>query len=420
MSITNKTSLIGEGTYGWIFHPAIPTSNTETKAVTMVSKVFHEKEFADAEYTGALLMTNNEDADKHMILPKGIYELSYADLWSTLKKREDTKAITKLKAFDYSQRFYQVIYEGIGDVSYQSFITNPCGFDLKDALNYIIQITKSVEYFVQHKLIHSDVKPGNVIIIDGKTKFIDFGMASRFSNYAQNAQEYPHDYYYWPIEKQLYASICELVNPHLYDLVHGIPEQYWNDKIKKMDFKVVSNRINKSFKKCNMIPYFYRKIVGRVIDAAVLMPSNDEMFYNSIKEMDIDVLDSMDTFKYITDEITTLSTEFIETVIKKNYPQDNTPSNEEFFKILADKKSKHALEMKKLNRQFSEFYNKIDVFGVGILIKDTVSKYKSLPFVSDKNNDILDTLEWLAGKAHHVDVVERLTPTELRELLEKI
>jgi serine/threonine protein kinase len=423
MSSTTETSLIGEGAYGWIFYPAIPSSNTEAIRfpTTMVSKVFLEKESADTDYYGGLLMTNNKDADKHMIIPKGMYELSYIDLCSTLTERTDTKALTKLTPFDSSQIFYQVIYEGKGEVSYQSFITDPCGFDLVEALDYIIQITKSIEYFVENKLIHNDVKPGNVIITNGETRFIDFGMSSRFANYAQNAQEYPDDYNYWPIEKQLYASISDLTNPHFCDLVYGISEQFWNDKIKNKSFKDISNLINGSFKKCNSIPYFFRKMVNRVIKARVLMPSDDELFYKSIKEMNIiTVVDSIDTFKYITDQITSLQAEFIGAVLKKNYPYD-TPSNEEFLTNLDNKKTKHDLEMNKLNEQFNEFYNKIDVFGLGILIRDTISKYRQLQsIVSDENNDILRKLEPLADKASHINVVARFTPTELLAQLEMI
>lgn len=151
------------------------------------------------------------------------------------------------------------------------------------------------------------------------------------------------------------------------------------------------------------------------------MPSDDELFYKSIKEMNIiTVVDSIDTFKYITDQITSLQAEFIGAVLKKNYPYD-TPSNEEFLTNLDNKKTKHALEMNKLNEQFNEFYNKIDVFGLGILIRDTISKYRQLQsIVSDENNDILRKLEPLADKASHINVVARFTPTELLAQLEMI
>lgn len=419
MNTTETTTLLGEGAYGWIFHPAIPSSIEVNMTPTMVSKVFLEKEYADNEYKRAVLMMNNVDSDKHMILPKSLSYLSHSALYSELMNRNDTVGLKKLESFDSSQSFYQVIYEGKGDFSYHSFITNPDGFDLKDALNYVIQITKSVEYFVQNKLIHNDVKPGNVIITDGKTKFIDFGMSSRFSNYAQIAQDFPDDYRYWPIEKQLYSSISALVNLQFRDLTSGIPEYIWNDKIKDKRYDDVSKNVKRNFRQSEIIPDFYKQIVDRVVDAQVLMPTIDTVFYKTLKHMQIEIPDEIDTFQYFTDEINSLPVEFVQSSINTMYSED-APTYEEFLMKLSEKKEKHEIEMNKLNEQFCEFYDKIDVFGLGLIIKETLTEYRNKAYITDDEHDVINKLDKLVINACQVNVMYRCTPTDLLEQLQKI
>nr|QOI90355.1 hypothetical protein HWQ62_00218 [Pyramimonas orientalis virus] len=453
----NDTTLIGQGSFGMIFHPAIPT--TDEMNPNMVSKVFFQKEHAVNDYNRSLMMTDNKDARKHMILPTKMYSLTRDALLSELENRGDTEAITLIeKHLDELEEHFditQVIYEEKGE-SYLSFITNPNGFELKDAVEYMIQMSKSVEYFVQNELIHNDVKPGNVIITDGEAKFIDFGMSSKYSNYAQTAQDYNMTYEYWPMEKKLYADICFLVNPELSDLAYGIPESHWNDKMKNrdidgisknivrqfkrstlspiryqrnltkvMDSQVVkmknrdidgiSKNIVRQFKRSTLFPIHYQRILTKVMDSQVVMPTTDETFYKTIKLM-IGSCPETDTFTFMNNCVQDLPEEFLCSSIKSKYP-DVCPANEEFRMKLSMKTDEHNFEMNKLNEQFKEFYDKIDVYGLGVTLKDTIKEFKAQ---SDDDTELIHKLEVIANNATHIEPSKRLSPSEMRIQLEDL
>lgn len=412
----NDTTLIGQGSFGMIFHPAIPT--TDEMNPNMVSKVFFQKEHAVNDYNRSLMMTDNKDARKHMILPTKMYSLTRDALLSELENRGDTEAITLIeKHLDELEEHFditQVIYEEKGE-SYLSFITNPNGFELKDAVEYMIQMSKSVEYFVQNELIHNDVKPGNVIITDGEAKFIDFGMSSKYSNYAQTAQDYNMTYEYWPMEKKLYADICFLVNPELSDLAYGIPESHWNDKMKNRDIDGISKNIVRQFKRSTLFPIHYQRILTKVMDSQVVMPTTDETFYKTIKLM-IGSCPETDTFTFMNNCVQDLPEEFLCSSIKSKYP-DVCPANEEFRMKLSMKTDEHNFEMNKLNEQFKEFYDKIDVYGLGVTLKDTIKEFKAQ---SDDDTELIHKLEVIANNATHIEPSKRLSPSEMRIQLEDL
>lgn len=59
--------------------------------------------------------------------------------------------------------------------SYQSDIP------LSKIISYWYQMLKAVEYIHSHGVIHSDLKPANFLLVNGRLKLIDFGIASNIS-----------------------------------------------------------------------------------------------------------------------------------------------------------------------------------------------------------------------------------------------
>lgn len=52
---------------------------------------------------------------------------------------------------------------------------------LYNLINYWYQILQSVDYIHKNGIIHSDLKPANFLMINGRLKLIDFGIASNIS-----------------------------------------------------------------------------------------------------------------------------------------------------------------------------------------------------------------------------------------------
>ena len=69
-----------------------------------------------------------------------------------------------------------VIIMELADNSLKNIISH---LDEATALHYFLNICKGMQYLHQHKLIHRDIKPDNILIKDGVAKLSDFGLIKR-------------------------------------------------------------------------------------------------------------------------------------------------------------------------------------------------------------------------------------------------
>lgn len=60
----------------------------------------------------------------------------------------------------------------------QNYTTN---LPLYSLMNILYQMLQAVNYIHQHGVIHSDLKPANFLMVNGRLKLIDFGIASNIS-----------------------------------------------------------------------------------------------------------------------------------------------------------------------------------------------------------------------------------------------
>ncbi|BFF89333.1 dual specificity protein kinase TTK [Drosophila madeirensis] len=104
----------------------------------------------------------------------------------------ETKLLEKLQGnvcvvalYDYQllreeSKLYMVMEKGDCDLNkiLQSYTTNLPSYSL---MSILYQMLQAVNYIHQHGVIHSDLKPANFLMVNGRLKLIDFGIASNIS-----------------------------------------------------------------------------------------------------------------------------------------------------------------------------------------------------------------------------------------------
>ncbi|XP_060648875.1 dual specificity protein kinase TTK [Drosophila nasuta] len=104
----------------------------------------------------------------------------------------ETKLLEKLQGnicvvslYDYEllraeSKLYLVMEKGDCDLNkiLQGFTTN---LPLYNLMNILYQMLQAVNYIHQHGVIHSDLKPANFLMANGRLKLIDFGIASNIA-----------------------------------------------------------------------------------------------------------------------------------------------------------------------------------------------------------------------------------------------
>ncbi|EDW34549.1 GL21521 [Drosophila persimilis] len=104
----------------------------------------------------------------------------------------ETKLLEKLQGnvcvvalYDYQllreeSKLYVVMEKGDSDLNkiLQSYTTNLPAYSL---MSILYQMLQAVNYIHLHGVIHSDLKPANFLMVNGRLKLIDFGIASNIS-----------------------------------------------------------------------------------------------------------------------------------------------------------------------------------------------------------------------------------------------
>lgn len=93
--------------------------------------------------------------------------------------------------FDRDDETVYMTMEILKGVSLEDFIkNNPNGVSIKSACKIIQDIAQGLSYAHANKIIHSDLKPGNIFISDdGSAKVLDFGIARAMTNLSDIASD---------------------------------------------------------------------------------------------------------------------------------------------------------------------------------------------------------------------------------------
>jgi len=102
------------------------------------------------------------------------------------KFRDEARTIANLnhenivKVYDIENLYRTVfiVMESLEGASAQDILKNIGKFDLKQALQILMQVCSGLAYAHERGIVHGDVKPGNIFVQkDGSVKLLDFGVA---------------------------------------------------------------------------------------------------------------------------------------------------------------------------------------------------------------------------------------------------
>lgn len=172
-------ALLGEGSYGCVFHPTIPCEN-EKASRRGVGKVIFDRDEANEEFASMQKIQN--------IDPKGNYfnpVLSKCNVYGPKMSQhdpdsKDCKLVNRNKHIALGS-IPQLIYKekGTSLKTYQASEKHSL-FTIAGIGEYL-NIAKGCELLAKHKLVHRDLKPDNIIRTDaGSLIMIDFGLNISF------------------------------------------------------------------------------------------------------------------------------------------------------------------------------------------------------------------------------------------------
>lgn len=92
------------------------------------------------------------------------------------------KNIVKVFDVSFGDRLQYIVMEYIEGITLKEYIEEHGALDWKEALFFVIQIVKALQHAHDKGIVHRDVKPQNIMLLeDGTIKVADFGIA-RFSH----------------------------------------------------------------------------------------------------------------------------------------------------------------------------------------------------------------------------------------------
>ena len=98
---------------------------------------------------------------------------------TNLSKLKHPNIINVLESFEVNNTCYYVM-EYIDGGSLDDMIARQHGLSEADVVKYVRQIASALAFMHDNKMLHLDLKPGNVMINDGHAVLIDFGLSKQY------------------------------------------------------------------------------------------------------------------------------------------------------------------------------------------------------------------------------------------------
>ena len=98
---------------------------------------------------------------------------------TNLSKLQHPNIIKVLECFETNNTVYYTM-EYLDGGSLDELINKKQGLPGAEAIKYIRQIAEALSYMHEHKVLHLDLKPGNIMLSNGNAVLIDFGLSKQY------------------------------------------------------------------------------------------------------------------------------------------------------------------------------------------------------------------------------------------------
>lgn len=271
---------------------------------------------------------------------------------------------------------YFIVMEYVDGRTLKSLIKKRGALTLPEVVDIMLQLTSAIAHAHESYIIHRDIKPQNVMILeDGRVKITDFGIAMALnSNEITQTNSVMGSVYYMPPEQangngSTTKSDIYSLGILMYELVTGkVP--FKGDSAVEIAIKQIKDKIPSI---CEMDSSIPQSIENVVLKASAKNPKNR---YDSAEEMNADLMTVLD------DERKN------EKKVVYKYPENNYEEKEE-KEIKEEKNNNDEKENKKINKAIWIVGGIITlliilvIFFAVIFPKITNSKDVTIPDVSD-------------------------------------
>ena len=210
MVIISGGKLLGQGTYGCVFHPSLRCTSSDMnneKLEKGVSKVFKKQKDMMEELTETKKIKQMDNRGRFTNRALGSCSIT-----SSVIDKQDIEGCRFSKDLQIpNKKLHQIVYEHKGVDLHRFFRTTPYG--IEETFHYIYNLLKGIQVLVENKYIHLDLKPENILITDtNKALLIDFGLGRPFKNlYDMKESDYilAYEYTWYAPEFKVFYNFVE-------------------------------------------------------------------------------------------------------------------------------------------------------------------------------------------------------------------
>lgn len=282
---------------------------------------------------------------------------------------------------------YFIVMEYVEGKTLKSLIKKRGALTLPEVQDIMLQLTSAIAHAHESYIVHRDIKPQNVIIMDdGRVKVMDFGIASQLnSNELTQTNSVMGTVYYLPPEQangssSSFKSDIYSLGILMYELVTGsVP--FKGDSPVEVAIKHMKNPLPSITEPYPEIPQSVENVILR---ASAKNPKNR---YNSVQEMHDDLLTVLDESR------------FNEPKVKYIYPEND------FEDDMPKEKRSDRTKKKEENRKNKKMNKALIIIGsiIAILVAAIVFVTLIYPkFFAKQDVEIPDVTDMTVAQAEEV------------------
>lgn len=214
-------SLIGQGSFGCVFNPAIPCRGIDPlNTGKSVGKVFMHDQDASDEMKLLQKFVQMDPDQKYFI-----YSTEKCELDQDYGNEPDVSKCTAISHHPYDRTFQTIMPNG-GVTLREYLITNRpvLGWSLESIVKLLEPVFAGVDSLIRNDMVHQDIKTINIVVNDyGEARLIDFGLIlPSFDLYREDQNGLLRaEYFLNPPEYRLMRPMNLIEHPNIFTLEYN-------------------------------------------------------------------------------------------------------------------------------------------------------------------------------------------------------